>query len=165
MLALRLPTLCSLLRTLLFKLELTFNIGPLKTVFFRFAKTRPGEGIAPAKARSSKVEGRFKGGGVVRTRRTFEGNAEVVGVAGRTLRELWGERAVGRGLFMAEDMTELELDEVDEVLECACAWCMLRIDETEEEVDFLPRKPAEERLYVDECGVSGAGDIEFRGFA
>ena len=46
---------------------------------------------------------------------------------------------------MAEETTELELDEVDEVLECAWAWCKLRIDDTDEDVDFLPRKPAEER--------------------
>lgn len=55
----------------------------------------------------------------MRTRRIFEGNAEVVGVAGSTLTELCGERAVGRGLLMADEITEFEVEEVEEVLECA----------------------------------------------
>lgn len=73
----------------------------------------------------------------------LEGKAEVVGVAGRTLMELWGERAglVGR----AEEGIELEVEEVEEALECECAWWMLRMEETEEEVDLRPRMPCEER--------------------
>ena len=43
---------------------------------------------------------------------------------------------------------------------------MLRMEETEDEVDLRPRSPAEERLN-DECGVRGEGDRDsrFRGFA
>ena len=38
---------------------------------------------------------------------------------------------------------------------------MLRIDETDEDVDFRPRNPAEERRY-DPRGVIGDGESEFR---
>jgi len=38
---------------------------------------------------------------------------------------------------------------------------MLRIDETEEEVDLRPRKPADERRY-ELRGVRGEGDKELR---
>lgn len=39
---------------------------------------------------------------------------------------------------------------------------MLRIEETEDDVDFLPRRPVEVRRYTEERGVSGDGDKEFR---
>ena len=38
---------------------------------------------------------------------------------------------------------------------------MLRMEETEEEVDFRPRRPAEERRY-EECGVKGTGERDER---
>lgn len=38
---------------------------------------------------------------------------------------------------------------------------MERIEDTEEDVDFRPRRPPEERRY-EERGVSGAGDAESR---
>ena len=38
---------------------------------------------------------------------------------------------------------------------------MLRMDETEEEVDFRPRRPADERRY-EECGVRGTGERDDR---
>lgn len=38
---------------------------------------------------------------------------------------------------------------------------MLRIEDTEEDVDFLPRSPAEERLY-EPRGVIGEGERELR---
>ena len=38
---------------------------------------------------------------------------------------------------------------------------MLRIEETDEEVDLRPRRPAEGRRY-EECGVRGAGESEDR---
>ena len=55
------------------------------------------------------------GGGKFRATRTLEGKAEVVGVAGRTLTEECGDRVDFK--LMAEELTELELEEVDEALE------------------------------------------------
>lgn len=74
----------------------------------------------------------------------LEGKAEVVGVAGRTLMELWGERA-GLGAGRAEEGFEVEVEEGEEALECGCAGWMLRMEEMEEEVDLRPRRPWEER--------------------
>ena len=45
----------------------------------------------------------------------LDGKEEVVGVAGRTLREVWGERE--DRILIAEEFTELEVDDVDEALE------------------------------------------------
>ena len=62
-------------------------------------------------------EGRLRdrGGGVVRTRRTLEGNAEPMGVAGRTLTDVWGDRAEGSG-FEIPEVIEL-VEDVDDALE------------------------------------------------
>ena len=71
---------------------------------------------------------------------------DVVGVAGSTLTDEWGERAAGSGLlFMAEDTTELDVEDVEEAFECVCTWWILRTDETDEDVDLRPRSPAEDR--------------------
>jgi len=88
----------------------------------------------------------------------LDGNAAVVGVAGRTLTELCGERDAR---LRAEEFTEFEVEDVEEALEWVWTWWMLRTDETDEEVDLRPRRPAEGRRY-EECGVSGAGDREDR---
>lgn len=40
---------------------------------------------------------------------------------------------------------ELDADEVDEALEWVWTWWMLRIEDTEDDVDLRPRRPAEER--------------------
>lgn len=75
----------------------------------------------------------------------------VVGVEGKTLTELWGERP---SLDPEADETPegeaSEADEVLEALECVCWWWMplwyvLLMEETDEEVDLRPRRPAEER--------------------
>ena len=50
----------------------------------------------------------------------FEGKAEVVGVEGRTLIELCGERDGRRVVGRAEERTELEVEDVDEAFECVC---------------------------------------------
>lgn len=42
---------------------------------------------------------------------------------------------------------------------------MLRMEETDEEVDFRPRRPAEDRLLYEPRGVIGDGDKEFRWLA
>ena len=73
----------------------------------------------------------------------LEGKEDVVGVAGRTLSEVCGERDDLR--LMAEEFTELEVDEVDEALEWEGTWWILRTDETDEDVDLRPWRPAEER--------------------
>ena len=53
--------------------------------------------------------------GAARTRRTLEGKAETVGVEGRTLTEVWGERDVlAKGI---EEWTELDVEDVEEALE------------------------------------------------
>lgn len=76
---------------------MTFNIGPLNGLRFRFAKTRPdgkpgdGGGTVPNAELPSLtlLESRVRL--PVRTRRMLEGKEEEVGVAGRTLMELWGD--------------------------------------------------------------------------
>lgn len=99
----------------------------------------------------------------VRTRRMLLGNAPLVGVAGRTL-----TLACGLLPFSLErpDMLTaglaMDADDVDEALECEWWWCgMERILLTLEEVDFLPRRPPDERRYEDR-GVSGAGEADSR---
>ena len=58
--------------------------------------------------------------GEARTRRMFDGKAEMVGVAGRTLTDVWGDRedlpppALGR---IAEECTLFEVEEVEEAFE------------------------------------------------
>lgn len=45
----------------------------------------------------------------------FDGNAVTVGVAGRTLTEVWGEReALEKG---TEEWTELDVDDVEDAFE------------------------------------------------
>lgn len=59
--------------------------------------------------------------------------------------------------------TEL-VEDVDEALEWLwwwLVWCMERIEDTDEEVDLRPRRPAEDRRIVDR-GVMGDGDSECR---
>ena len=90
------------------------------------------------------------GAGGMRTRRMLEGKEEMVGVAGRTFRDVWGERV--------EVLMEALLDDMEEALECVWTWWMLRMEDTDEEVE---RIPAEERR-LDERGVRGAGESEER---
>ena len=74
----------------------------------------------------------------------FEGKVEKVGVAGRTLTEVCGER---EGLEKAaEEWIELVVEDVEEALEWLGTWWILRIEETEEEVDLRPRRPPDECL-------------------
>ena len=74
----------------------------------------------------------------------FEGKVEMVGVAGRTLTEVCGERE-GREKA-AEEWMELVVEDVEDALEWLGTWWMLRIEETEEEVDLRPRRPPDECL-------------------
>ena len=69
---------------------------------------------------------------------------EMVGVAGRTLTEVCGER---EGLEKAaEDWMELVVEDVEDALEWLGTWWTLRIEEIEEEVDLRPRRPPDECL-------------------
>ena len=69
---------------------------------------------------------------------------EMVGVAGRTLTEVCGER---EGLEkVAEDWMELVVEDVEDALEWLGTWWTLRIEEIEEEVDLRPRRPPDECL-------------------
>ena len=88
------------------------------------------------------------GGGSVLETRMLDGNVEMVGVAGRTLTEVCGERAVRGPGFMADVASEreLEVEDVDEALEWLCTWWILRTEETDEEVDLRPRSPTDARL-------------------
>jgi hypothetical protein len=107
-----------------------------------------------------------------RTNLKLLGKEVVVGVAGRTLTEWWGERPMALTLLpppppapVAVDTDPLEL--VDEALEwewwCWC-WWMERMDETELDVDLRPRRPcwwpADERRTV--RGVRGEGERDWR---
>lgn len=75
----------------------------------------------------------------------LEGKVVVVGVEGRTLTEVCGERPVVFEALLvdgkAEEWTELDVEEVDEALEWVWTWWMLRMELTDEEVDFRPRRP------------------------
>lgn len=86
----------------------------------------------------------------------------LVGVAGRTLTEWWGLRPVCMGVFDMLVETEL-VDDVDDALEWVwwCAWCMDLTEDTDEDVDFRPRRPAEERRTADR-GVMGDGERDCR---
>jgi hypothetical protein len=81
----------------------------LKGDFFRFAKIRPGEFDEPPEPKKA-VSLKFDPD-PPRTIRTFEGNEPAVGVAGRTLTLLRGER----GVFTDE---VIDADEVEEAREC-----------------------------------------------
>ena len=88
------------------------------------------------------------------------GKPTVVGVAGSTLTEWCGLRLACRADFETDVETEL-LEEVELALlwEWWWVWCIERIEETDEEVDFLPRRPAvPDARRIVERGVSGDGD-------
>ena len=73
--------------------------------------------------------------------------------------DAWGERGVR---IPADDAARLLLfEDVEDARECDWTWWSDRMDETEEEVDFLPRRPADERRY-EERGVTGIGERDFR---
>lgn len=73
----------------------------------------------------------------------LDGKADVVGVAGRTLTEVWGERETL--LMFVEVEAVMEFEEVEEALEWVWTWWILRMEEIEEEVDLRPRSPVEGR--------------------
>jgi hypothetical protein len=71
-----------------------------------------------------------------------------VGVAGRTLTDEWGDRGTlwGAETETAGEAMETEAEDVDDALLCVWWWWgMLRIEDTDEEVDLRPRRPPEER--------------------
>lgn len=105
------------------------------------------------------------------TRRMLLGKEVEVGVAGRTLTEWCGLRL---DAIMAEGVLET-LVETEPVLlvELALlwlwwwvAWCMLRIEDTEDEVLLRPRNPGpEERRMTVPRGVRGEGERDWRLYA
>ena len=98
-------------------------MGPRKGVFFRLAKTRPLPGVEEEAAERG-TEKADSLNGEARTKRMLEGKALMVGVAGRTLTEVWGERAERPPPVLegkAEECTLLEFEEIEEALECVCA--------------------------------------------
>lgn len=75
----------------------------------------------------------------------LEGNCELVGVAGRTLTLECGERpGFSRAPLLVFDAAgeAREAEDVEDALECECTWCMLRTEDTDEDVDLRPRRPA-----------------------
>ena len=83
----------------------------------------------------------------VRTRRMFEGKDEDVGVAGSTLMLLWGDLVSLCGWLPDTDTAgeAMDAEDVDEALECEWWWCGIeRIEDTDEDVDFLPRRPPDD---------------------
>lgn len=102
---------------------LTFNIGPLKGLRFRFANTRPegkpgdGGGTAPnAELPSLIVVVGLSERPPVRTRRMFEGKDEDVGVAGSTLMLLCGDLV---SLWPETETTgePMDIEDVEDALE------------------------------------------------
>lgn len=94
----------------------------------------------------------------------LEGKVVAIGVEGSTFTKACGEWPVRAAEFVegkADECTELEVEDVEDALEWVCTWWMLRIEETDEEVDLRPRRPTEECRY-EERGVSGAGEREER---
>jgi len=78
----------------------------------------------------------------------LEGKAGRVGVAGRTLTEECGEARWWMTVAlvpMAEELMEFVVEDVEEAFEWVFTWWMLRMEETELEVDLRPRRPAERR--------------------
>jgi hypothetical protein len=78
----------------------------------------------------------------VRTSRTLDGKVVLVGVAGRTLTLVCGLRPPI--LLKLEDPVGLAMDaddDMEEALEWCCCWCIERIEDTEDEVDFRPLSP------------------------
>jgi hypothetical protein len=142
------------------------RLGPLKGERLRFAKMRPGEGggAVPNAAPPSLSVEMDAGGPPARTSLMLLGKVEEVGVAGRTFILLCGDLATLCELICPDTVDTLgeaiEADDVDDALLCVWWWCgMLLILETDEDVDFRPRRPPEERRY-EERGVSGAGEAD-----
>lgn len=83
-----------------------------------------------------------------RTRRMLDGKVDDVGVAGSTLMLLCGLLLIlceWPDMLTVGDVMLAELD-MDEALEWLCWWRgMLRIELTDEDVDFLPRRPPLDR--------------------
>lgn len=121
-------------------------MGPLNGLLFLFAKMRPGDGGGAAlKAAPPSVNGLFSSG--PRTTRMLVGNEDEVGVAGSTFTDECGDLVLWcPDTDTAGEATEVVAEDVDDALECVWWWCGIdRIEDTEEDVDFLPRRPPEER--------------------
>jgi hypothetical protein len=94
--------------------------------------------------------------------RMLEGKVEFVGVAGRSLTDVWGDLGLEAVAETVGEAMEAEAEEVEDAFECVWWWCgMERMEETDEEVDLRPRRPPELRLY-EERGVKGEGETEGR---
>jgi hypothetical protein len=106
----------------------------LNGLFFLFANTSPGEaGGAVPNAAPPSLSGPL-------TTLTLLGKVELVGVPGSTLTLEWGDLALCPATLTVGDVMDAE--DVEEALECEWWWCGIeRMEDTEEEVDFLPRRP------------------------
>ncbi len=134
----------------------TLSSGPFMGRRLRLGILSPGLCRLP-NAAASLYGWLWCGGPPARTIRMFDGNVMAVGVAGSALVELRGDLV--RLLMMTAEFSEL--DELDDALECEWRWCTERTDETDEDVDLRPCRPADGRRN-DECGVSGVGDSDVR---
>jgi hypothetical protein len=125
-------------------------MGPLKGLRFRFAKTRPegkpgeGGGTEPKAELPSLVVLGLRERPPWRTTRMLLGKDDEVGVAGRTFMLLCGDLvSLWPWLPVADAAGEvMDMEDVEEALEWEWWWCgMERMEETDEDVDFLPRRP------------------------
>lgn len=71
----------------------------------------------------------------------LEGKDATVGVEGRTLTEVCGDLDDFEN--GTEEWMELEVEEVEEAFEWVGKWWMLRMEDTDDEVDLRPLKPPE----------------------
>ena len=136
------------------ELVLMLSRGPLGGRRFRLLDGKPGLG-SPKRA----VSLYWLGGAL--TNRMLDGNVSAVGVAGNTLIDVRGERAVVVVVVVMDGVREF--NDADDAFECECECrCRMdRTDDTDDDVDFRPRSPAEGRRN-DGWGVWGAGESELR---
>lgn len=97
----------------------------------------------------------------LRTNRMLLGNRVfAVGVAGSIFTDECGDRDILVDAAGVDTVSRLFVD-AEDAFECVRAWWMLRIEDTDDEVDLRPRSPADDRRY-ELRGVWGAGDSELR---
>lgn len=126
------------------------RMGPLKGLFLLLANIKPLGAPSPMAASSNLPDPDSTGGGPVsgfcpiRLKRPVLEKEPAVGVAGKTFTEVCGERPLTER-EAGELTVSNELEDWDEALLWAGRRGMERTEETEDEVDFRPRRPDERR--------------------
>lgn len=125
-----------------------FRAGPLNADRFLLANTRlavgedmSGGGADSLKELCSPLLGPAIG--APRTSRMPLGKwDDALGVVGRTLTDVCGDRLT---IFADAVGVSRPFEDTEDALECECAWWIVRMDETDDEVDLRPRRPADDR--------------------